>query len=245
MLDAPTLATLGADGAYRIDYASPPYASVPIGDAPPPEVDVVDLWFDDSGTTLIAVGWSAAQSTCTLFQVPETGAWNPLAELATSEDELSGPPCGVFADDRRAGARSLSSAKLMQQYQCASSRRLCDADPAEQFGAVELEAITKANPSFDSLALVRGEGTSSAVVLGVGIGDTPHLLQPLYLRDAAQHGPKRIQLPTALQVQVGIAGPLLLVAEEFTGNDPVVFDSSRGEVLFHAQGSGAVWLPYP
>ena len=51
-------------------------------------------------------------------------------------------------------------------------------------------------------------------------------------------------LRTPPQVQVGLAGSYALIAEEFTGKDPLVVNLETGKVVLSFKGaSGASWVP--
>jgi len=75
-------------------------------------------------------------------------------------------------------------------------------------------------------------------------GDTVHQHTPVFT--FSQKDPKLVRLeslPNDERVGLGRSGRYLLIAEEYTGDNPVVIDLKTGRVAFSEAALSAVWIP--
>jgi hypothetical protein len=246
-IDRPEVITVGSDTSYSTAYLKKPYVSNPIGDQPPKGLEVSDGWIGKDGKSLMVLGSVLAASsvlTCTLYEVPSSGPWRKTQEEKASSDSGGGDTsCEAFAKRHRVTTYSVSNPQLMTAYQCAGKDSVCATIGDKRYDAASAN-ITKAGKGLDAAAFADPGKTPFFLGFGVRTGDTPHLMGPVRVlqRDGKPAKPATLKVPT--QVQVAIKGSRILVAEEYSGDNPVLFDAETGQVVLSTRrASAAVWVP--
>lgn len=234
-------ATVRAEGIFVVGYAGPRVTPVRRGRGPPAGTSVIDAWFVP-GTALafrvvILSKRANAKPRCTDYLADGAAAWRTVAEQDDNDDE-----CLAFADTRHAGARSVSSSRLMRTYACAAPGSLCDTPDSSDLSKAKRARLLKAHHTIDAVRVIKSSSGPAMLVVGIATGDTPHLHQPLFVLVGASAKMTRLPLPTSDQLQIGHSGDLIVAASEYRGEDPVVIDVATGRILFSSKGYAAIWL---
>ena len=112
-------------------------------------------------------------------------------------------------------------------------------DPAKaQAAAMVLEA----DLNEDYVEQLKPTRSELRLIYRVVVGDTGHAAGPVVLQDAAGQEVARF-FDRRRQVILAQRGALVLIAEEYTGADPVIVDLETGRVVWQSTGKGAVWWP--
>jgi hypothetical protein len=245
--DRPEVITVGADTSYSTAYLKKPYVSNPIGDQPPKGLEVSDGWIGKDGKSLMVLGSVLVANsvlTCTLYEVPSSGPWRKTQEEKASADAGGGDTsCEAFANRHRVTTYSVSNPQLMKAYQCAAKESVCATIGDKRYEAASA-SIMKAGKSVEAAAFADPGKAPFFLGFGVRTGDTPHLMGPARVlqRDGKAAKPATLKVPT--QVQVAVKGPLILVADEYSGDNPLLFDAETAQVVLSTRrASAAVWVP--
>jgi hypothetical protein len=245
--DRPEVITVLSDTSYSTAYLKKPYVSNPIGNQIPKGLEVLDGWIDKDGKSLVVLGWSSqaadAKLTCVLYRVPIKGPWRKTKSAVATFDGIT-VSCNELASRHRVTTVSISNPQLMTAYQCAGAgSTVCSSVGDKRYEAAKA-SILKAGKDLDSAAYADPGKTPFLLGFGTVMGDSPHLVGPAYVLQRDGKATKPATLEVAAQVQVGIKGSLILVAEEYSGDNPVLFDAQTGQVVWAPRGaSAAVWLP--
>jgi hypothetical protein len=244
-VDRPEVITVLSDTTYSTPYPKKPYVSNPIGDQPPKGLELLDGWIDKDGKGLVVLGSfldADAKASCVLYRVPAKGPWRKTKAATGKSDGIS-EPCDAFASRHRVTSFSVSNPQLMKAYQCVGRGSICNSSGDKRYDAIK-GSIEKSNKEFVGADLADPGKTPFFLGFGTTMGDTPHLMGPAHVlqRDGKAAKPATLEAPK--QVQVAVKGSLILVAEEYSGNDPLLFDADTGQVLLSIKGaSSAVWVP--
>lgn len=243
-LDRPEVISLRDSGLYLSNYLREPGVATPVGDAAPAGLTVHEIWIGAAGGDLRAVASTQGRDArCALYAVPASGAWRRLDAPAPVAEQGG---CQDFASAERASARSVSSAALARRQQCANPGSLCDALPGgakDDYAAVRRSLFGLAR-GLEAVAIADPGATPYFLAVGVRIGETPHLADPVHLVARRDGRLQRPALRGAGPVQMGLAGPFALIATEYEGRDPQVVNLTTGRVvLAPPRASGAVWVP--
>jgi hypothetical protein len=246
-IDRPEVITVLSDTSYSTAYLKKPYASNPIGDQAPKGLDLLDGWIGNDGKSLMVLGSAMGANSvlsCTLYEVPNSGPWRKTQEEKASADAGGGDTsCEAFANRHRVTSHSVSNPQLMKAYQCAAKDSVCATIGDKRYEAASA-SIMKAGKSVESASFADPGKAPFFLGFGVRTGDTPHLMGPAHVlqRDGKPAKPATLKVPT--QVQVAVKGPLILVAEEYSGDSPMLFDAETGRVVLSTRrASAAVWVP--
>jgi hypothetical protein len=246
-IDRPEVILVVSDTSYSTAYLKKPYASNPIGDQPPKGLDITDGWIGKDGKSLMVLGSVMAANSvlsCALYEVPSSGPWRKTQEEKASSNNGGGDTsCEAFASRHRVATYSVSNPQLMKAYQCVGRASICNSSGDKRNDAIK-GSIEKSNKDFVGANLADPGKTPFLLGFGTTMGDTPHLMGPAHVlqRDGKTAKPATLKVPN--QVQVAIKGSLILVAEEYSGDNPLVFDADTGQVLLSLKGaSSAVWVP--
>jgi hypothetical protein len=245
--DRPEVITVLSDTSCSTAYLKKPYVSNPIGDQIPKGLEVLDGWIDKDGKNLLVLGWfqtgNSAQLTCVLYRVPAKGPWRKTQSALAKFDGIT-VSCTGLASRHRVTTFSASNERLMRPYQCAGQgSTVCDSVGDKRYEAARA-SILKAGKDLESAAFADPGKTPFFLGFGVTMGDSSHLVGPAHVlqRDGKATKPATLEAPT--QVQVAIRGSLILIAEEYSGENPILFDAQTGQVVWSPRGaSAAVWLP--
>lgn len=247
--ERPEVLTLRDSGVYRTDYQREPGVGNPVGDAAPAGLTLDDAWLGPDGQSLLAVGATSGAKgavSCALYAVPASGPWRRLDNPRPAPAAEDGD-CGGFAPAERAKARSVSSLQLARRQQCAANGSPCDqparAD-ADPYAGVR-KALAAQVKSLDAVAIADpGANTPFLLAAAIQTAETPHMARPVHLVARQGLQLQKPALPTPAQVQIGLAGRYALIAEEYSGNAPIVVDLQTGKtVLSLPKASMATWLP--
>jgi hypothetical protein len=250
-LDRPVVITVLTDTSYSTAYLKKPYVSNPIGDQAPKGLEVLDGWIDKDGKRLVVLGWSSpaanAKLTCVLYRVPTKGPWRKTKSSVAKFDGIT-VSCNELASRHRVTTFSVSNPQLMGPYQCAGEGSVCDRTGKKRPEAAESAkaSIMEVDKNFVSADFADPGNTPYFLGFGVTMGDSPHLMGPVHVlqRDGKAAKAATLEAPASVQVQAGIKGSLILVAEEYSGDNPILFDAQTGQVVWSPGGAfAAVWLP--
>lgn len=161
--------------------------------------------------------------------------WKRVAREPTESEAGDTPGLRVVGEHMKPKDGTTSLEDLLQGATCLSQD--C-AGGAQKLPKEEREALAKA------LAIKADEepGVLGGFACRIIYGDTPHASPPVLLRASKRavfSGPKPNQL--GLSIRDG----LLLLAEEYYGNHPRVFDSGGRKVFESDTATAAAWLPFP
>jgi hypothetical protein len=245
--DRPEVLTVRDSSTYATAYLKKPYVADPIGDPPPKGLELLDGWIDKDGKSLVVLGWSSpsaeAKLTCVLYRVPAKGPWRKTKSAVAKFDGFT-VSCNELASRHRVTTFSISNPQLMTAYQCAGAGSTVCSSVGDKRNEAAKASIMKAGKDLDSAVYADPGKTPFLLGFGTVMGDSPHLVGPAYVlqRDGKATKPATLEVPA--QVQVGIKGSLILVAEEYSGDNPILFDAQTGQVVWSPRGaSAAVWLP--
>jgi hypothetical protein len=247
--DRPEVITVLSDTSYSTAYLKKPYVSNPIGDQAPKGLDLLDAWIDKDGKSLVVLGWSSpaagAKLTCVLYRVPAKGPWRKTKSAVATFDGIT-VSCNGLASRHRVTTFSISNPQLMTAYQCAGAGSTVCNSVVDKRNEAAKASIMKAGKDLDSAVYADPGKTPFLLGFGTVLSDSPHLVGPAYVlqRDGKAAKPATLEVPAQVQVQVGIKGSLILIAEEYSGDNPILFDAQTGQVVWSPRGaSSAVWLP--
>ncbi len=244
--DRSEVITVLSDTSYSTAYLKKPYLSNPIGDQAPKGLELLDGWIGKDGKSLYVLAWpatAAAKLTCMLYQVPAKGPWRKTSSATAKFDGIT-VSCNEFAKRHRVTTLSVSNPQLMQRYQCAGEgSSLCKSSGDKRYDAIEA-SIEKSNKDFAGAGFADPGKTPFFLGFGTIMGDSPHLKGPAHVLQRDGKAARPATLYGSEQVQVAIKGSLILVAEEYSGDNPMLFDAGTGQVVLSTKGaSAAVWVP--
>jgi hypothetical protein len=195
-------------------YRLPDGTRVPAADAPP--------WGDPV--------------VCTFVELRADGAWETLERVGTRGGAADAPGCAAVTHLRHERGHSLPG--LLASYRCGDDG--CHAEAPEPLPS----GLADAWRSVAEVQTVRSLAAPSGgrLYFGAGLGDTWHAFAPLWLARPGA-APEKLALDLDGQLQLAPRGVWVLVAREFSGEDPRVVDLRTGRVVFSGEGSSAAWLP--
>ena len=176
---------------------------------------------------------------CSVLELRDDGAWKLIAQRAT-KDEAGDTPGISVVDDLR-NELGASNLRLLESYTCASGqcRNEVPAKLVSRAGAEAARTLTEDDVSLWKLG--RGK---PAILFGTVMGDQLHMTPPVLLISAQGAILARVAVNNRQQLGLGVDRDLLLVADEATGDKPLVIDLRTGKTRFTApDGSSATWLP--
>lgn len=185
--------------------------------------------------------WGIAYLCTVLEWRGDASGWRVLARRATKDDAGETPGIAV-ADDLR-DELGRSSERLARSYTCESGR--CRNDVAPHLAAAASAAAGR-RLSNDDLSVWRAGPGLRPIVFGTVMGDTLHTTPPVLLASPDLRSATPIATGERSQIGLGVAGGLLLVADEWSGARPVVVDLRSGSIRLRVDDArGAVWVPPP
>ena len=170
--------------------------------------------------------------------------WRTLAQRATKDDEGLTLGAWVF-HDLWSNAKGTSNNDLLRSYTCANG---------ECRGVVSASLVASANKvsglplTADDLSLWSVEGSKASLLFGLAEGDISHdivhMSPPVMLLSSDPKREALLPIGQRKQIGIGVSGFYLLVADEWDGSQPIVFDLRNGKSLLRAEaGLDAVWVP--
>ena len=134
----------------------------------------------------------------------------------------------------------------MRGYRCSAATSICSTLGSPRQAPAETLYQTLAK-GHESVAVADPGSSKFYVVMGVGVGDTPHLTAPVYLVRRSNQSAVKPALKTGPQVQLALQGALALIGAEYSGADALLVDLEAGAATaLSGRGSfGAVWVPVP
>jgi hypothetical protein len=190
--------------------------------------------------TPIDTGWGLPFTASVYELADDRSGWKLLARRPTRDFAAGAPGVSVINDLRHESG--VSNQRLLASYTC-DDGGCGNSVPASLMrqAAQEID-IT---PGVDQLGSMAGAQQSTLLFRTVA-GERRHMAGPvLLLKHSIRRGRQLVVLPTEGRAQLGLAvdRSLLLIADEMSGDRPLVAELDTGGVLLQVDGSGAVWVP--
>jgi hypothetical protein len=191
-------------------------------------------------TVPIDTGWGLPFTASVYELTEDRSGWKLLAQRATRDYAAGAPGVSVINDLRHESG--VSNQRLLASYACENGTCGSSVSPKLIRRAAREMAFT---PGVDQLASMPGAPQSTLLFRTI-TGERRHMAGPvLLLRNTERRGGQLVVLPTEGRAQLGLAvdRSLLLIADEMSGDRPLVAELNTGEVLLQVDGSGATWVP--
>lgn len=191
-------------------------------------------------TAPIDTGWGLPFTASVYELAADRSGWKLLARRATRDYAAGAPGVSVINDLRHESG--VSNQRLLASYACEDGACGSNVPASLMRLAVQEMAFT---PGVDQLGSMPGAPQSTLLFRTVA-GERRHMAGPvLLLRHTERRGDQLVVLPTQGRAQLGLAvdRSLLLIADEMSGDRPLVAQLNTGQVLLQVDGSGAVWVP--
>ena len=176
---------------------------------------------------------------CTVLELTRNGKWLPVARRATKFEAGETPGLDVVNEFRH--ERGASQNTLLMSYTYAHGKLGGENLPKEL-----ISRLTKAGiHSVSDFTYAPGGNGLAGLVFPAVMGDTLHAETPLFI--VSQTGQlRRIKLRSR-DDQIGLtrSSRYLLIANEYSGDDPTVIDLKTGTTLISERARSAVWVPSP
>lgn len=184
---------------------------------------------------LTVPSWGAIYIASVLELTPS--GWELVARRSTRDD--AGETPGVSVLDVFRNEDGMSNARILEAYSCASG--VCRNDVPEPLRSKASQVIAR-QLDPDAIGMIPDAANRPALIFATTSGDTLHMVPPIFVVDMKD---KVRLLPTSHHGEIAIAlrRNLVLVSEEGSGKNPVVFDSTSGQQVFSSRGANATWIP--
>jgi len=176
---------------------------------------------------------------CTVLELGDDGrTWKMLARRATKD--LAGETPGISVVDDLRHEWGASNDSLLASYTCGAGQCRTEV-PANLIKLAQAQTTHKL--SIEDVSMLSVNSTRTAVLFETSSGDQLHMMPPVVLIAVDHRATLVLPERERKQLGLGIAQSYLLVADEWTGSQPMVIDLRTGKVQFQADGWAAVWLP--
>ncbi len=168
---------------------------------------------------------------CTVLELARNGKWLPVVRRATKFEAGDTPELDVVDEFRH--ERGASQNTLLMSYTYAYGKLGGEDLPKEL-----VSHLTKAGiHSVDDFTYAPGANGLLGLVFRTVMGDTVHAETPVFL--ISQTGQlRRVKLRVRDdQIGLGHSGRYLLIADEYSGDDPTVIDLKTGATLISERAS--------
>jgi len=135
--------------------------------------------------------------------------------------------------------RGVNQSRLLMSYTCAYGETCGNHLPKPLVS--RLREVGN-YPATDFRYIPPGDGLRG-LVFRTGTGDTPHAETPIFLVSQGGQTLRRIKLNHRDQIGLGRNGQYLLLADEYSGDNPVLIDLETGNTVFSVRARAAVWVP--
>jgi hypothetical protein len=174
---------------------------------------------------------------CTVLELGPSGKWLSVARRATKDEAGDTPGLDVVGDLRH--ERGASQDTLLMSYTYAYREMRGEDLPK---GLIPRLTMAVNHSPHDFVYVPEGHGFAG-LLFPTAFGDTEHAETPLFLVSPT-HRLRRIKLRNdGGQIGLGRDGRYLLVAEEYSGDDPTVIDLKTSTTLVSEHARAAVWVP--
>jgi hypothetical protein len=193
----------------------------------------------DDGVRVPAPGlpdWGAP-GVCTVFELGSGGTWTLVARRVTKFGAGDTPGLDVVSGFRH--ERGVSQDSLLTSYTCAYGQT-CGRDlPAPTASA--LRGLVN-YPATNFRYIPPADGLSGLVFRTI-MGDTLHAETPVFSVSQGNRTLRQINLYHRNQIGLARNGRYLLLADEYSGDNPVLLDLKTGDTVFSIRARAAVWVP--
>ena len=175
---------------------------------------------------------------CTVLELDRNGKWLFVGRRATKIGAGEAPGLDVVHDLRHERGASKDSLLLSYAYAHAKIR-------GETLPKNLIPRLRRAgNYSVDDFVYVPEVNGLAGLVFSTVTGDTVHAETPVFLAPHDHRSLRRIQLRNRHQpIALGRNDRYLLIADEYSGDDPTVIDLETSKTLLSEHGSASVWVP--
>jgi hypothetical protein len=170
---------------------------------------------------------------CTVLELGGDGHWKMIVQKGTKWQAGDTPGDSVVDDWRH--EEGFSQRTLLMRGTCLSG--LCREDLPEALAAQVRERGLGDVDDFSYYP-----SATNGVIFRTVMGDTLHATQPVFRVRDGQVG-DAVELGAAKQMGFSAMDHYLLIADEYTGNNPHVIDLKNGTIVFASRGHGSVWIP--
>jgi hypothetical protein len=174
---------------------------------------------------------------CTVLELGPAGQWTLVARRATKYGAADTPYLDVV--NRFRHERGVSQHRLLMSYTCACRKR-CGEDLPRSLVA-ELRGLV--NFPLAGFRYSPPRGGQSGFVFRTVMDDAVHAAAPVFLVSPQGQALRRIKLDHRAQIGFVRNGRYLLLANEYSGDNPTVLDLKTGDVVFSVRARAAVWVP--
>lgn len=174
---------------------------------------------------------------CTVLELGPAGGWTFVARRATKYDAGDTPYLKVVDGFRH--ERGVSQHRLLTSYTCAYRKACGEALPRSMVSGLR-ELV---NYPVADFRYIPPQGGRSGFVFRTDVGDALHAVAPVFL--VSQHGRtlRRIKLQHLDQIGFALNGRYALLADEYSGDNPVLLDLETSKAVLSARARAAVWVP--
>ncbi|MEO8751096.1 MAG: hypothetical protein ABI624_00295 [Casimicrobiaceae bacterium] len=177
---------------------------------------------------------------CSVLELAADGkTWKLVAQRATKDEAGDTPGMSVVDDLRH--ERGTSTDRLLRSYTCDNNQCRNDV-PTALIGVAAKHAGRTLGD--DDVSLWQPVRRLPTIVFGTVMGDQLHMTPPVLLTSGTPGAAVALPVGERSQIGLGIDQGLLLVADEGTGDRPIVFDLATGQTRFAAaDGRSSTWMP--
>jgi hypothetical protein len=176
---------------------------------------------------------------CSVLELQDDGAWKLIARRPTKDEAGDTPGISVVDDLRH--ELGASNRTLLASYTCDAGQCRNDV-PAELVARAAADVGRKLTD--DDLSLLKLGGGKPSLLFGTVMGDQLHMVPPVMM--ISEEGATIARLPAngRRQIGLGVDQDLLLLADERTGDRPLVAALRTGKIRFSAPDAAtAAWIP--
>ncbi len=135
--------------------------------------------------------------------------------------------------------RGVSQGRLLMSYACAYGETCGEHLPKPLVSRLREMGNY---PATDFRYIPPGDGLRG-LVFRTGMGDTLHAETPVFLVSQRGQTLRRIKLHHRDQIGFGRNGRYLLLADEYSGDNPILIDLETGNTVFSVRARAAVRVP--
>lgn len=162
--------------------------------------------------------------------VLEKGKWKRLEVVPTKSEAGDTPGLDALSERKTEG---LSMSEIAKDMYCYSKKLDCTAEDKK------IAKLVKAEES-DNYGHI--ETKKSEFVFGTLFGDSMHASAPVFLCQNHCATSKKLKEVTETQIGLATQGDYLLVVNEFTGDNPRVYDADGKLVYDNSSASQTIWF---
>lgn len=193
----------------------------------------------DDGSSVPAPGlpdWGDS-GVCTVLELGSGGKWTLMARRATKYGAGETPGLDVVNGFRHESG--VSQDRLLMSYTCAYGKILRKDLPTPM--ASSLREVVNF-PATDFRYLPPADNLDGIVFRTV-MGDTLHAAAPVFLVSQRDQTLRQIKLDREDQIGFARNSRYLLLANEYSGDNPILLDLETGNTVFSIRAHAAVWVP--